>query len=224
MRRTVPWLLLLSALGCRRSVADHAALADAGASSLPEVRVTPDGGPYVFSYYGEDGKLHDVTVIDRVPPSARRQVLVRDLGRTAAELQSDQYVYLADLRAPAGEEGITTSVVSRYRFEAQDDRGLPAPGETLDETGDGGTEKRVIVYGTSWCGACKAAQAYLRGHHIPFVEKDIEKDRAAEAELERKAQRAGLKLGGVPVIDVAGQLTMGYDPGTLSRLWAQAQR
>jgi glutaredoxin len=223
MRRSALLLIALGPLGCKQ---DHAIRVDAGEASLPEVRVVPDGGPYLFSYYGEDGKLHDVPSTDQVPPTARRQVLVRDLGRSPAELQTDRYLYLADLHGPLGAEGISTSVVSRYRFDAHDDSSMPALGGAGDDdgTGDGGSERRVIVYGTSWCGACKAAREYLHSHHIPFIEKDIEKDAAAESELARKAKRAGLKLGGVPVIDVAGQLTMGYDPGTLTRLWAQANR
>jgi glutaredoxin len=216
-------LALMAPLGCKRGEAT----VDAGEASLPEVRVLADGGPYLFSYYGEDGKLHDVQSMDQVPQAARRQVLVRDLGRTPSELQSDRYLYLVDLRSSAGTDGLTTSVVSRYRFDAQDDPAMPAlggAGDEADGSSDGGINRRVIVYGTSWCGACKAAREFLHGHHIPYVEKDIEKDAAAEAELARKAKRAGLKLGGVPVIDVAGQLTMGYDPGTLTRLWAQANR
>jgi glutaredoxin len=220
-------VLLLCALAslpaCKRAPRTETSTRDAG-QGLPEVRVTADGGPFLYSYYGEDGKLHDAASVEQIPAAARRQVLVRDLGRTAADLQADRYLYLADLRGPIGEEGIATSVVSRYQFEAQDDPHLPSLGGSTEEAGDGGAERQVIVYGTSWCGACKAAREFLRGHHIPFVEKDIEKDQAAENELARKAKRAGLKLGGVPVIDVAGQLTMGYDPGTLARLWAQAQR
>jgi glutaredoxin len=214
---------LTSLLACKRAPGAQTTARDAG-QGLPEVRITPDGGPFLFSYYGDDGKLHDASSIDSIPAGARRQVLVRDLGRTPSDLQTDRYLYLADLRGPIGAEGLPTSVVSRYQFEAQDDPHLPQLGESpADVSTDGGLDRRVIVYGTSWCGACKAAREFLRSHHIPYVEKDIEKDQAAEAELARKAKRAGLKLGGVPVIDVAGQLTMGYDPGTLSRLWAEAQ-
>ena len=64
----------------------------------------------------------------------------------------------------------------------------------------------------------------LHDAHIPFVEKDIEQEPAAAQELARKAKRAGLKLGGVPVIDVLGNLMMGYDPGAIDRAWAQARR
>ena len=224
MRYALTILLIASGvLGCKPR---PMAKIDAGETSLPEVRVLADGGPYLFSYYGEDGKLHDVQSAEQIPQGARRQVLVRDLGRTPAELQTDRYLYLADLHGPVGAEGISTSVVSRYRFDAQDDPSMSGmgSGDEGGETGDGGNERRVIVYGTSWCGACKAAREFLHGHHIPYVEKDIEKDAAAENELARKAKRAGLKLGGVPVIDVAGQLTMGYDPNTLTRLWAQANK
>jgi glutaredoxin len=215
-------MIVLAPLACRHGTA--AAGVDAGEATLPEVRVLPDGGPYLFSYYGEDGKLHDVQSVEQIPQPARRQVLVRDLGRSPAELQTDRYLYLADLHGPIGTDGISASVVSRYRFDAQGDPSMPTVGGVGDEPGDGGAERRVIVYGTSWCGACKAAREFLHGHHIPYIEKDIEKDAAAENELARKAKRAGLKLGGVPVIDVAGQLTMGYDPGTLTRLWAQANK
>ena len=183
---------------------------------IPEVRVEPDGGPYIFSYYDKDGKLHDADTLAAIPKESRRQVLVRDLSRSPSALKTDQYLYLADVRMPEPSDGYPTSVVSRYQFEAEGEVG---PDEGAEE-GDGGVSDQVIVYGTSWCGACKAARSHLRERHIPFVEKDIEKDQGAAQELARKAKKAGLKLGGVPVIDVLGQLMMGYDPGAIDRAWA----
>ena len=59
---------------------------------------------------------------------------------------------------------------------------------------------------------------------MPFVDKDIEKDPGAAAELERKAKRAGLHLGGVPVLDVGGHLMMGFDAATVDRLVAEATK
>src|SRR5450432_4406858 len=124
MRSSLFLLLVVPALfACKQGGAT--ARIDAGEQGLPEVRVLPDGGPYLFSYYGEDGKLHDVQSIAQVPEAARRQVLVRDLGRTPAELQTDRYLYLVDLHGPMQAEGFTTSVVSRYRFDAQDDPSMP---------------------------------------------------------------------------------------------------
>jgi glutaredoxin len=185
---------------------------------LPQVRVEPDGGPYLFSYYDKDGKLQDADALSSIPQESRRQVLVRDLSRSPTDLKTDQFLYLADVRSPSASDGYPTSVVSRYQFEAAGDIGLDTSAASDDS--DGGSSGGVIVYGTSWCGACKAARSHLHDHHIPFVEKDIEKDQAAAQELARKAKRTGLKLGGVPVIDVFGQLMMGYDPGTIDRAWA----
>ena len=223
-RRHLCLLTALALMACRRPVATGAGAsgkATGDADRLPEVRVVPDGGPYLFSYYSADGKLHDASKLGEVPPESRRQVLVRDLSRSPSALKTDQYLYLADIRKAAPDDGYPTSIVSRYQFEAQGDVGLDAPGDQ-DEGPDGGSgSSKIIVYGTAWCGACKAAQAHLRERHIPFIEKDIEKEPSAAQELARKAKRAGLKLGGVPVIDVFGQLMMGYDPGTIDRAWAQ---
>jgi glutaredoxin len=185
-------------------------------ADLPDVRVEPDGGSYLFSYYDKDGKLHDADTLAAIPKESRRQVLVRDLSRSPSALKTDQYLYLADVRSAAPSDGYPTSVVSRYQFDAAGDVG---PDSAADEDTDGGISDQVIVYGTSWCGACKAARSHLHDRHIPFVEKDIEKEPAAAQELARKAKKAGLKLGGVPVIDVFGQLMMGYDPGSIDRAW-----
>jgi len=215
---------LLSFAACHprasASAGDAGTAGESEAEQLPEVRVVPDGGPYLFSYYSADGKLHDADSIGAIPKDSRRQVLVRDLSRSPTALKTDQYLYLADMRQPPSSDGYPTSVVSRYQFEAAGD---VLPDTSGQEDADGGTSG-VIVYGTSWCGACKAARAHLEQKHIPFVEKDIEKDAAASQELARKAKRAGLKLGGVPVIDVLGQLMMGYDPGAIDRAWATASR
>jgi glutaredoxin len=70
----------------------------------------------------------------------------------------------------------------------------------------------------SWCGACKAAAKYLRSRDVPFVEKDIEKDRAAASEMQAKAQAAGKTPRGVPVIDFRGTILLGFDQQALSTL------
>jgi glutaredoxin len=193
--------------------------------ALPEVRVVPDGGHYVFSWYAVDGKIHDADSLAAIPETSRKQVFVRDLGRTSAQLQSDRYLYLADLSGKPSDDGYTTSVVSRYSFESQDDSRLPALGtdSQIDE-GDGGARPLVIIYGTSWCGACKAARAHFKQRHVPFADKDIETDSAAAADLERKAKRQGLHLGGVPVLDIGGKLMMGFDAATADRMLAEATK
>jgi glutaredoxin len=213
-------LTLTAAASCQHGTTTAAGTADAGSgSSLPVVRVIPGEDHYLLSWYDSDGKMHDVSRLADVPAEARRQILVRDLARTPAELQADRYLYLADLSGSAPSDGYPTAVVSRYSFEAQDDPNLPALG-TESTLPDGGSSS-VIVYGTSWCGACKAARDHFHARHIPFVDRDVEKEPAAAAELARKAKAAGLHVGGVPVLDVHGHLLMGFDASTVDRLLSQ---
>lgn len=219
MRRSLFSIALAVLVGCHRPAAANGAVAPKasdGGDALPEVRVVPGQDHYLFSWYAADGKIHDASRLDAIPEASRRQVLVRDLARSSGQLQADRYLYLADLEGAAPDDGYPTSVVSRYSFEAQDDSNLPAMG--ADEPASDGGKARVVIYGTSWCGACRAAREHLRARHIPFADKDIEKDPAAAAELSRKAKRAGLHLGGVPVLDVEGHLLMGFDAATVDRL------
>ena len=70
------------------------------------------------------------------------------------------------------------------------------------------TDNRVIVYSTSWCGFCKMAMQYLDQKGVPYVDKDVEQDGEAYHELMKKV---GGNYRGVPVIDISGQLILGFD-------------
>lgn len=68
--------------------------------------------------------------------------------------------------------------------------------------------KNVIIYSTSWCGFCKMAKQYLDSKKIAYVDKNIEQDAEAYKELMGKI---GGSFQGVPVIDIKGQLVLGFD-------------
>jgi glutaredoxin len=82
----------------------------------------------------------------------------------------------------------------------------------------GGGSGQVIVYGTSWCGYCKKARAWLTKKGIPFEDKDVEKDQGAAQELVVKAQAQGVRPTGVPVIDMRGKLVLGFDEAKLESM------
>ncbi|HEY8378130.1 MAG TPA: glutaredoxin family protein, partial [Nannocystis sp.] len=69
-----------------------------------------------------------------------------------------------------------------------------------------------------WCGVCKQVQAYLDRKGVKYVAKDIEKDPAAAGELQAKAKEKGIKTGSVPVIDVRGELMVGFNRARLEQL------
>ena len=48
-----------------------------------------------------------------------------------------------------------------------------------------------------------------------FIEKDIEKDPDAAQEMNGKLNRAGLRGGSIPVLDVRGRIFVGFDPQTV---------
>ena len=69
----------------------------------------------------------------------------------------------------------------------------------------------VIIYGAEWCGACHDAARYLRQKGIAYVEKDIEKDAEAAREMQQKLAKNGLRAGSIPVIDVRGNVMVGFN-------------
>ena len=53
---------------------------------------------------------------------------------------------------------------------------------------------------------------------MPFVEKDVEKDPGAQAEMLDKTRKKGLTPTGVPVIDFRGEIMLGFDQARLGQL------
>jgi glutaredoxin len=80
----------------------------------------------------------------------------------------------------------------------------------------------VILYGTSWCPACKSARQYLTERKIPFADKDIERDASASRELREKAARLGVPADRIPILDVRGRLLIGFDKSRLEALLGEA--
>jgi glutaredoxin len=205
---TLAFGLLLSSLSaCRDAKPAHDAVR---ASQLPAIEVRAKSKLLLTYYDAAKQSFETVTELSKVPTGQRGWVRVVDLTLEPGQRQDRTLVYVADLRQ-AGKNGTFPYVVmSRVAFEAAAQAGI-RPGATAPASAPaGGTA--VVLYGTSWCPACRAAKKWLQNNRVPFVEKDIEKDRAAAAELMAKAQRAGISTSGVPVLDVRGTLMQGFDP------------
>ncbi|MFM2152866.1 MAG: hypothetical protein RL199_1301 [Pseudomonadota bacterium] len=203
-------------VGCRR--AEPGAVAKAAGTEPARIEVRADRKDLVFSYLDATGRYHDATAVADVPEDARAQVLVRDLSKSPDDLHSAEFLYVADLRQPDASGRYTCGAVSRFSFERKGAH--EAAGQVAAAAVERG-EQLVTVYSTTWCGVCKQAKKWLKANGVPFVERDIEKDAGAGEELAQKAARAGVRPGGVPVIDVAGELMLGFDPSALERLLAK---
>lgn len=98
-------------------------------------------------------------------------------------------------------------------------KSAPASGEPALASAAGSGGGQIILYGTSWCGYCKKARSYFQRNGIDFVDKDIERDASAAAELRRKVGGSS----GVPVIDIDGTVIRGYDLPSIKRALAMRE-
>jgi glutaredoxin-like YruB-family protein len=73
--------------------------------------------------------------------------------------------------------------------------------------------QKVIIYTTPVCPYCQMAKAFFKEHNISYEEKDVSTDEKAVAEMIHKSGQLG-----VPVIDIDGQIVIGFDKEALSEL------
>lgn len=73
--------------------------------------------------------------------------------------------------------------------------------------------KNVIIYSTPSCGWCRAAKQYFTEHSIAYIEKDVASDVFARDEMLAKSKQMG-----VPVIDVDGNIVVGFNQPRLAEL------
>jgi len=71
----------------------------------------------------------------------------------------------------------------------------------------------VKVYSTPTCVYCKTLKGYLKTHNIEFEDIDISKD---EQQLQIIIKSSGQM--GVPVIDIDGQVIVGFDKEKVDKL------
>jgi glutaredoxin len=68
------------------------------------------------------------------------------------------------------------------------------------------TDAKVIIYGADWCAFCHEAMRYLDGLKVPYVYKNVDLNGDdATAAVDKSGQR------GIPVIDMDGQIIIGFD-------------
>lgn len=70
----------------------------------------------------------------------------------------------------------------------------------------------VTVYGASWCPSCKQTRAWLDSKGMAYSERDIDSSEDAK----RSAHRLN-PAGTIPVIDVEGEVIVGFAPEMIDR-------
>jgi glutaredoxin len=232
-------LLLLG--GCRKSAPPEAPAA--GPSAVAEVEVL-QGGRWLFTYIEPSGAFSTTDKPESVPAASRAAVRVFDPSDPSKAAPTGQ-VYVANLNDLLKSGRTRARALSREAFETAALALLP-PGDSsplashrvepspmpAPASGDAGIAAAppapasgppvVTIYGTSWCGACRAARQYFTEKRIPFADKDIERDPAAARELGEKASKLGIPTDRVPVIDVRGRLMLGFDRARVEALLGES--
>ena len=72
---------------------------------------------------------------------------------------------------------------------------------------------KITIYSTPTCVYCKMAKSYFQLNKVEYEEKNVATDQAALKEMMHKSGQLG-----VPVIDIDGQIVVGFDKSTLAKL------
>lgn len=164
-------------------------------------------------WFDEKGQAHSASKRADVPESARARVRIDSLDVPPERRLDPGFIYVADLREAQKDGAYRVEKWSRDAFDAEL---APPAAEAVAAQGP------VILYGASWCGACKEAAEFMTKRGIAFIEKDIEKEPEARKEMLDKARAQGVSAQGIPVLDVHGTLMAGFDPVRLGSLLDRA--
>ena len=71
---------------------------------------------------------------------------------------------------------------------------------------------QVIIYSTPTCVYCKMAKEFFKKNNIEYREHNVAEDERAREEMIKKSHQLG-----VPVIDVNGEVFVGFDQAGLKK-------
>lgn len=66
--------------------------------------------------------------------------------------------------------------------------------------------KKVLIYSTPVCHFCAMAKEYFKEHNVPYENIDVAADMEKRKEMIDKSGQLG-----VPVIDIEGQIIIGFN-------------
>jgi glutaredoxin len=199
----------------------------ASAESLPELTFGEDTPSLMLTWFDEKGDAHVEVRASDVPIKGRNlvRVVVAD-----SEHGHDDPIYVADLSTASADGKWAARAMPRAAWEAAIAKrreaylasvrpppvAPPEPGEPGKDPPTG-AKLTVIIYGADWCRPCHEAADYLKTQGVPVVVKDIEKNPSAQSEMRKKLARVGRAGSSIPIIDVGGEILIGFDRGSLDR-------
>ena len=71
---------------------------------------------------------------------------------------------------------------------------------------------KVTIYTTLSCVYCRMAKEFFKKNNVEYTELNVAQDEQAREEMVKKSRQLG-----VPVIDVAGEIFVGFDQAGLKK-------
>jgi glutaredoxin len=80
--------------------------------------------------------------------------------------------------------------------------------------------RRVVMYSTPWCPACKTAKKWLEQNDVPYDYRDVSSSQTDRREMRRYCTENGMNPGAVPTFRIGDQNKMmqGWHAGRFERL------
>lgn len=203
-----------------------------GAPIEPPFEVKDELEGLLLVWFDEEGP-HTAASRNEIPEAHREFVRVDDLSVPPDERLDPEFVYVADVRNPLEGGSYAVRQVQRDAYDAMVDEAqgiaprpegrevVAAADPPRDPGPQDGVSEDVVIYGADWCNACQATARFFRSRGVAFVEKNVERDSQARAEMQQKAQAAGVRPTGIPVIDFRGTILTGFDQRRLEQLIAR---
>ncbi len=73
--------------------------------------------------------------------------------------------------------------------------------------------KPVAIYSTPTCHYCNLAKDFFKEHNVAYTEYDVQNDALKRKEMVEKSDQLG-----VPVIDIGGEIIVGFDEPRIAEL------
>jgi len=223
---------LATLAGCSHKPTDDGTT-PTGVRALPPLTLKDETPDLMLTWIDDKGDTHVELRPQDVPAAGR--ALVRVVVSDREDGTHDLF-YVADLGAKGDDGAYPTRTLRRRDWESEIEKrrdaylartapprpapagsaeGRPAPPQAQGAAA-------VIIYGASWCGPCHQAADFLKSKGVPYVLKDVETTPGAAAEMQEKLARAGRHGGSIPVIDVRGQILVGFSAAALDQALSRA--
>jgi glutaredoxin len=251
MSRSARLVLLLAvavgASACKKPTTDKSndTSTTPKASELPPLEVKADSPNLLLTWIDDKGDFHVVQRPADVPNEGRGKVRIVVTNR---EEGTGALVYVTNLDETTATGAYRLKTMPRpeweelgaskrkARMEALAPSALPSGSAGPGSAGPDGKPPSgnaaakapangivVIIYGADWCKPCHDAERYLKQRGATVIKKNIDDNEVAAEEMHKKLARAGRSGASIPVIDIMGQIQVGFSPAALEEALATAR-